>query len=121
MVALIEFFKYLGAFFIGDTRSVVGDLDNDALLTAVELDADVAVFSRELDGVVDDILPYLRHKLLIADIGDLLKVDVKVDVLSRPLWFEHNDDLSDLLVKQELGFFADSFLIFELGELEDIC
>ena len=82
MVALVELFKYLGSLLVGDTGSVVGYFSDDTLLASVELYADMSVFIGELDGVIYDILPYLRHKLLIADIGDLFKVDIKLDILS---------------------------------------
>ena len=41
----------------------------------------MTVITRELYGVIDYVLPYLRHKLLISDIGYLLEVDVKFDIL----------------------------------------
>lgn len=117
---LIELIKYLRLYVRGYRRTVVPYLRRNILLVAEKLHAYLSALRGELDSVVDDILPYLRHKLLTAHIHDILKVDIKVDFFLRPLRFKHKKYFSYLLVKRKSCLFAHCFLIFKLCEPQNI-
>ncbi len=109
-VALIELIKYLRAFTSGAIDGPLSHISAEIFFSLrKKLHAYLSALRGELDSVVDDILPYLRHKFLTAHIHDILKVDIKVDFFSSTTQVQAQKYFSYLLVKKILSFLPTVF------------
>ncbi|MNW59956.1 hypothetical protein D3C74_379110 [compost metagenome] len=62
----------------------------------------------------------MQQQLFTAIEHDRFKGKVQIDIFVIPLGFQQQQGLADLLIKAELAFVHDKFLILQLRQLQDI-
>ena len=88
---------------------------NAALLLAGG-EKDGSALPAELDGVAEQVQPDVLHHLGVAPVGQPGQVQLKHQILGRPLAFQPQHAGADLLVQIVVGLLPHQFLAFVLGK-----
>ena len=101
----------------GDADAVVAHLQKYVLVAVLSRDADLNVFLRVLDGVVDEIRDGFGEILFVGEDVTDEQIDDEIDVFVRfRLRFLH--DILDDGLEVDILFVEDEFLVFELRDGE---
>ena len=102
-VRLVELVEDTVLVFVGDRFSGVPDLDREPVVFRTDFDDDLSADGTELDGVVEEIDPDFGQHVLIAGEVKLFEIDVDLLTLVRPLLFQHEHTVAQLLGQVEPG------------------
>src|SRR5262249_61064974 len=95
-IGLIEPLEHPRLVFRGDPNPTIGETRLQTLSMSRQPNPDRAALRRELDGVVNQVVPYLAQHFFVSRDLRLFEIDVQLEPLGRPLRFAPHNSFTDL-------------------------
>lgn len=119
-ILLIEFIKNMGNMLRPDSDSLIPYPYGDVGILFFCPDVDGAAFVAEFHGIADEVHPDMIHHFQIISVGKLWHVQIKQEMLCRPLTLQPENAGADLFIQIIRRLLCHQLLIFIMNALSSM-